>query len=242
MDIMTPRLAFLPALRITGSDVSGTQSMVIRIPSRMPVRALKPSRRSALLVSIKRTGIMGGGLRYVILDSSIRIAILFQTDVQQLFDAVSLAISQVYGLKGIDLFRGQNQAIDEVVNIDQVPDIIAGPPNFYGILPFHHLPDRGRHHMGRGEVEVIIGPVYIGWTNYNGPHGILELFHIEPAQDLRVPFHPGHTKIDVIGVSVEHLFLADKPVSRWRIGRVAAQEDEFLDLGEVGGLERLARS
>ena len=59
------------------------------------------------------------------------------------------------------------------------------------------------------------------------------------AKDLDVALHPTDAQVRFIRVAMEQLMLFDRPSTRGRVGRGAAEPREFLNLGEVGCLEEL---
>ena len=133
--------------------------------------------------------------------------------------------------------EGGDQAFDEVVDVDQVPDVLAGAPDLDRILAVGHAADHGRRDVADGEVELVVGAIDVGRPDHHRVHRLGDLLGIGPAQDLGVALHPGDRVVDLVRLAIEHFVLADGPVVGRRIGRTARNEAELADPRLVGGFQ-----
>src|SRR5216684_1038475 len=74
--------------------------------------------------------------------------------------------------------KGGKQALDEVVDIDQVANVFAGAPDLQRTLAFDHPPDQGGRHMADGKVELVVGAVDVGRPHHDGGHRLGNLFGV----------------------------------------------------------------
>ena len=110
------------------------QDRVFLIPSRIPVRALKPRILSAFLVSINRMGIMDGFVA-----SNSTVAPGYPSSSRQI-RRISLTLypvpgADIDGIEGFDFLGSQGQGVNKVIDIDEVSDVFPGAPYLDGVVP-----------------------------------------------------------------------------------------------------------
>ena len=207
------------------------------IPSRSDVFASNPNSSRALVASTLLLGCPFG------FDVSQTIAALVADHVGdefcELADRDLARRAEVDRLRAVVSLRSQDEAVDAVVDVEELPGRRAVAPQHDLVLGLDHLPDQRRDDVRRLEVEVVTRPVQIRRQQEDRIDPVLLAIRLRP--DEKGLLRDAVRGVRLLRVAVPEVVLAERDGGELRVRANGPDDDELRRRVEPRLLEDIAR-